>query len=241
MMSNHYHLLIETPEANLSRGMRQLNGEYTQAFNRKRGRCGHVFQGRFNAPLVEKETHLLEVSRYIVLNPARNKRMKTASPADFRWSSYRATAGLENTPAFLTTKWILGRFGKNEAECRKSYRKFVMAGLGGPLDYEEKSRMWVGTDSYGDFLHDFITDRLKEKEHPSAQRRLKKEELEKFMPLDDCENLEFRNEAIYRAYLEGRFTQQEIGNHLGLHYVTVSRIITKKEKASKTYALRVKT
>ncbi|HNQ79234.1 MAG TPA: transposase [Acidobacteriota bacterium] len=230
LMSNHYHILVETLEPNLSRGMRQLNGEYTQAFNRKRGRCGHVFQGRFKAPLVEKETHLLEVSRYIVLNPVRAKGMGMSSPEEWHWSSYRATAGIDKSPGFLTTKWVLARFGKDESQCRRNYKKFIAAGLGVRLDYEEKSGVWVGSDEYGDFLQELIKGRLKVKEHPSKQRRLKREELEKFLPLDECENLEFRNNAIYRAYLDGRFTQQEIGNHLALHYVTVSRIIAKKEK-----------
>src|ERR1044071_3112449 len=72
LMADHYHLLVETPKANLSIGMRQLNGMYTQAFNRRHKRVGHLFQGRFTAILVEKESHLLELCRYIVLNPARN-------------------------------------------------------------------------------------------------------------------------------------------------------------------------
>jgi putative transposase len=71
LMDNHYHLLVETPEADLSYGMRQLNGVYTQRFNRQHGRVGHVFQGRFKAILVERDSYLLELSRYIVLNPVR--------------------------------------------------------------------------------------------------------------------------------------------------------------------------
>lgn len=230
LMSNHYHLLVETPEPNLSRGMRQLNGEYTQALNRKRGRCGHVFQGRFKALIVEKETHLLEVGRYIVLNPVRAKGMKIRSPEEWRWSSYRSTAGIEKEPELLTTKWILGRFGNKKHICRNNYRKFVMAGVGIRLDYEEKSGIWVGNDEYGEYLQELIQDRLHQKEHPVAQRRLKKEELKKYMPLDDCKDRKIRNEAIFRAYLDGRFTQQEIASHLGLHYVTISKIIAKKEK-----------
>jgi putative transposase len=71
LMGNHYHLLIETPEANLARGMRQLNGVYTQRFNRQHGRVGHVFQGRYKAIVVQKDKHLLELCRYVVLNPVR--------------------------------------------------------------------------------------------------------------------------------------------------------------------------
>ena len=71
LMGNHYHLIIETIEGNISRGMRQLNGVYTQKFNWKHARTGHIFQGRFKAILIEKESYLLEVSRYVVLNPVR--------------------------------------------------------------------------------------------------------------------------------------------------------------------------
>ena len=92
LMTNHYHLLIETPNANLSRGMRHLNGVYTQWINRHNKRTGHIFQGRFRSILVEKESHLLELARYVVLNPVRAKMVR--SPRDWRWSSYRATSGL---------------------------------------------------------------------------------------------------------------------------------------------------
>lgn len=91
LMDNHYHLLVETEEGNLSRGMRQLNGIYTQTFNRRHGRVGHVLQGRYKAILVEKGRHLLELCRYVVLNPARAGAVKT--PGAWKWSSYRATAG----------------------------------------------------------------------------------------------------------------------------------------------------
>jgi REP element-mobilizing transposase RayT len=96
LMGNHYHLLIETPDGNLSRGMRQLNGIYTQTFNRRHRRVGHVLQGRFKAILVEKDSYLLELCRYIVLNPVRANRVK--HPKHYAWSSYRATAGVSNPP-----------------------------------------------------------------------------------------------------------------------------------------------
>ena len=98
-MTNHYHLLIETPDANLSAGMRQLNGLYTQRFNRRHARVGHVFQGRYKAILVQKETYLLELARYIVLNPVRARMVR--APKDWSWSSYRATAALASPPPWL--------------------------------------------------------------------------------------------------------------------------------------------
>jgi putative transposase len=92
LMGNHYHLLLETPEPNLSLGMRQLNGVWSQQFNRRHGRVGHVFQGRFKAIMVQRESYLLELARYVVLNPVRARMV--AQVEGFAWSSFRATAGL---------------------------------------------------------------------------------------------------------------------------------------------------
>jgi putative transposase len=99
LMGNHYHLLVETPESNLSLGMRQLNGVYTQRFNRSQNRVGRVFQGRYKAILVEKGSYLRELARYIVLNPVRARLVRSAK--DWAWSSYSATAGFENSAPWL--------------------------------------------------------------------------------------------------------------------------------------------
>ena len=98
LMDNHYHLVIETPEGNLSRGMRQLNGMYTQKYNWKYHKTGHVFQGRYKAIIVDKDSYLLELCRYVALNPVRAHVVE--EPEDFRWSSYRATAGIDKAPSF---------------------------------------------------------------------------------------------------------------------------------------------
>jgi REP element-mobilizing transposase RayT len=126
LMGNHYHLLLATPEATLSRGMRQLNGDYAQHFNRRHGRDGHVFQGRFKAILVQREAHLLEVARYVVRNPVRAGLVK--APADWEWSSYRATAGLEPAPAWLDASFLLEIFGARRATAAAKYREFVADG-----------------------------------------------------------------------------------------------------------------
>ncbi len=112
LMDNHYHLLLETPQENLSAGMRQLNGVYTQRFNRCHARVGHVFQGRFKAVLVERDSYLLELCRYVVLNPVPAGMVK--QPERYRWSSYRATAGLEKAPEWLTRAWVLGQFSSQQ-------------------------------------------------------------------------------------------------------------------------------
>jgi len=135
-MSNHYHLLIETPGANLSRGMQLLNGVYTQWFNRQHGRVGHLLQGRFKAILVEKESHLLELARYIVLNPVRAKMVR--SVRDWPWSSYRATSGQSDVPEFLTVDWVLSQFDRDRARAVPAYRRFVRQGRG--IDVWEELR-----------------------------------------------------------------------------------------------------
>lgn len=96
LMSNHYHIVVETVEGNLSSGMRQLNGVYTQRFNATHQRVGHVFQGRYKGILVEKDSYLLELSRYVVLNPVRANMVINAGK--WRWSSYRDMAGERNAP-----------------------------------------------------------------------------------------------------------------------------------------------
>ena len=113
LMDNHYHLLIETPEGNVSQGMRQVNGLYTQDFNRRHGHVGHVFQGRYKAIIVERDSYLLVLCRYIVLNPVRAGMVRTAQ--EYRWSSYRATAGFDEGMTGLCTNWLLAQFGGERA------------------------------------------------------------------------------------------------------------------------------
>jgi REP element-mobilizing transposase RayT len=229
LMGNHYHLVIETPEPNLSRGMRQLNGEYTQGFNLRHGRVGHLFQGRFKALLVEKESHLLELCRYVVLNPVRARGMRVASAEDWLWSSYRATAGRGSAPAWLTVSWILSRFGKDRAKAREEYRRFVAAGMGQKPKLDEWAGLWIGSEGFGARLRGLLGEKEEVREHPRRQRRPDRPDLASYLPLDLCEDRARRDEAVYGAYIEGRFSQREIADHLGLHYVTISGIVRAKE------------
>ncbi len=141
LMDNHYHLLVETPEANLSRGMGRLNMAYAQGFNRRHERAGHLFQGRYKAIVVERDSHLLELCRYLVLNPVRAGLVD--SPMAWPWSSYRATASAREAPDWLTTRWILRHFDAphfdaphldaphldaEDERARRAYRRFVREG-----------------------------------------------------------------------------------------------------------------
>ena len=129
LMTNHYHLLVETPDADISVGMQLLNGQYAQAFNRRHGYEGHLFERRFAAQLVESDWHLLEVCRYIVLNPVRAG--LCSHPAEWRWSSYRATVGRARRPRFLSVE-LLGMFGSSPENAIAAFEQFVMQGLARP-------------------------------------------------------------------------------------------------------------
>jgi putative transposase len=123
LMPNHFHLLIETPEPNISEGMQRLNSRYAQWFNRRYGYTGHLFQGRFYGRLVESAYHLLELARYVVANPVRAGLCSHAG--EWKWSSYRAVVGEVKRATFLTVGWLLGQFGRDPQRARETFRQFV--------------------------------------------------------------------------------------------------------------------
>ncbi len=143
LMGNHYHLVIETPEPNLSRGLRRLHGTYTQWFNRRHQRVGHLLQGRFKSLLVEKESYLQELCRYVVLNPVR-ARLVTEAGA-WGWSSYQATVGLQAAPDWLDVSAVLSLFNRNASTARTAYRRFVAEGSGQPAPWKDvRSQIFLG-------------------------------------------------------------------------------------------------
>jgi len=123
LMPNHYHLVFETPAADLSAGMQWLNGRFAQAFNGFHSFDGHVFQGRFHSVLVESDWHLLELSRYLALNPVRAG--LCVDPGDWKWSSYAAIAGLERARPFLASHRVLKHFGGTRSAARARFEAFV--------------------------------------------------------------------------------------------------------------------
>jgi REP element-mobilizing transposase RayT len=224
LMDNHYHLLVETIDGNLSPGMRQLNGVYTQRFNRRHGRVGHVFQGRFKAILLERESHLLELCRYVVLNPVRAG--ATRRPGQYRWSSYRATAGLEGKPGFLTVAWILGRFGERRGAARKEYRRFVLAGEREPSPWERlKAQCVLGGRSFLEKISPALKDKSAIVEIPRRERFLSRPALEDLLGEGARKSRNKRDRAVVAAHLEHGYSLSDIGRHLGLHYTTVSKIV----------------
>jgi REP element-mobilizing transposase RayT len=124
LMANHYHLVIRTLDANISRAMQRLNGRYAQWWNHRHQRTGHVFQGRFGAQVIADDAYLLTACRYVVLNPVRAGLVP--SPGDWRWSSYLATAALAPVPGFLNPHEVWGRFSDGATTTAvEHYRRFV--------------------------------------------------------------------------------------------------------------------
>ncbi len=220
-------LLGETPVGNLSRGMRQLNGVYTQRFNRRHARVGHVFQGRYQAILVQKNSYLLELSRYVVLNPVRAGMVRT--PRDWRWSSYRAAVGQAKAPAWLQTDELLAQFGRKRARAVRAYARFVRAGIAQPGPWDAlRYQVFLGDERFirrlqkhkrPDALHEI----------PKSQRRSMGKALAQYQRA-----YRERDVAMAQAYASGLYTMKAIADHFGVHYMTVSRAVRKFEQQQKS-------
>lgn len=229
LMSNHYHMVVETVEGNLAKGMRQLNGVYTQTFNRRHRRVGHVFQGRYKAILVEKDSYLLELSRYVVLNPVRAGMVKDA--ADWPWSSYPAM--INQAPALncLQVDVLLGQFDSDRERAILQYRNFVRAGVGLPAVWDNlKNQIFLGDTSFVERLQRQITAETGNlAEIPKAQRRPLAKPLNHYV-----EAYPNAKEGMKTAYETGDYTLQQIAHAFGVHYSTVSRVVNKIDSAENT-------
>jgi len=224
LMGNHYHLLLETPEANLSIAIRQVNGVCTQRFNRRHGRCGHVLQGRYGAQLIDDETYLREVSRYIVLNPVRAGLVD--HPRRWLWSSFRATAGETSPPGFLTTDWLLSVGGaRTRRAAQRCYQAFVEAGIGQPetpLD-NFRSRPAVGGAGFMTRLLDYFPLEARSTEVPRVQRFVGRPSLEQLF--DGVGSKAARDAYTVIAVREHGYSLRQVASFLGRHYTTVSRVV----------------
>jgi putative transposase len=170
LMTNHFHLVIQTPEVNLSRGMHWLNGTYVGWFNRRHKRCGHLFQGRFDAVLVEKESYFRELLRYVVLNPVRAKMV--ARPEDYRWSSYRSTAGLDVAEDWLDVTSILDLFDDDPVVATRQYQELVLARVEGSECLWDNlfGGIYLGTESWAKRMRTIVESRPRSTDHPKAHR-----------------------------------------------------------------------
>ena len=215
LLGNHYHLVVETPLANISIGMRQLNGLYARRFNRRYELEGHVFQSRFRSILVENDSYLLEVCRYVVLNPVRAG--VCDHPGDWPWSSCNATVGRSASAVPLALDRLLGLFAPARRAAQRAYEEFVLAGVADALADRVRGER-LGSEDFlrNDFGHD--------EPIPEVPR-------EQWLPEPPKLGEIFATERrpIATAYRRYGYTLREIGAVLGCHYATVSRALRQEE------------
>ena len=229
LMSNHYHLLMQTPLGNLSQIMRHINGAYTTYFNAKRQRSGHLFQGRYRATLVDIDEYAKELSRYIHLNPIRAGIVD--KPEQYRWSSYLYYIGQEKPPEWLFRDFILNYFGKNFSDAQRRYRNFVDAMVG--KDYKSPLNGVVASTILGslDFIKEIKDNYLKNKKVdrnvPALKELSKRPSIEEI--IKEVEAVFGQDRALSRKvklYFCHRYTGtklKEIGMHFGIGESGVSQ------------------
>jgi putative transposase len=221
LMTNHYHLVIETGDATLSRGMRQLNGVYTQAFNRRHQRVGHVFQGRYKAILVDRDAYLLEVIRYVLLNPVRAHMTRTAG--QYRWSSYRAMLGKTEAPDWLAREWVLSQFANTRKAAQQQFIRFIRAGRNQPRFWEQlRHQIYLGDEQFIEQVQQHLSPEQSLAEIPRLQHRQVGKSLAHYAKQYPA------REAMRRAHENEGYTFKAIADYFGVHYSTVSRAVTQK-------------
>ncbi|MHA4871256.1 transposase [Duganella sp. PWIR1] len=219
-MSNHYHLVVETVDGNLSRGMQQLNGLYSQYFNRRHNVVGHLFQGRYHCVLVQQHPYLLELTRYVVLNPVRARMVDL--PEEWPWSSYPYIVGIHTPPPWLDINSTLSIFGAAPADAIAAYRQFVIQGIGAasPLA-NTRHQLILGDDA-------FVAS-MRRPEHAQQHKTVARQQRRALaLSLEDYVSQSAgRDEAMARAFASTAYTMEQIAAHFGLSAKTVGRAIKK--------------
>ncbi len=240
LMGNHYHLLVEIPRGELSHGMHSLNARYSQWFNWRHGRRGHVLEGRFKSVLVQKEGHLLELVRYVVLNPVRAG--LAARVGDWRWSSYLATAGRQAAPEWLAVDWTLSQFARSRSQAREAYRRFVAEGKGSGKDIEKLlARPYLGDGEFSKRVEAMLEGKGIEDGIPLRYRSAADVDLETVRKavakewhvepeaLSRSRGGAEKKAAIYLARRLTRLKGREIGEAFGVKPARVSNVVTEME------------
>lgn len=217
-MDNHYHLVLTTQLANLSLAIRHLNGVYGQWWNRRYRRVGHVFQGRFRAEVVQDSDYLLDVCGYVSLNPVRAQVVQR--PEHWRWSSYRATVGLEAAPSFLDITPLLRLLDHDPASARDKFEAFVNEIVDGRrmVKRPRPTKTVIGDRV---FARSVLTDAPQSPEIPRDHTCLRRPTLHQLFRR--AARQEERTAGIVKAHLEHRYSLKEIADFLGVHYSTVGR------------------
>lgn len=206
--------------------MQLLNGIYTQAFNRRHRRVGHVLQGRYKSILVEKDSHLLELARYVVLNPVRAGMARSAHA--WPWSSYRPTAGQGDVPDFLKVNWILSQFAPDRARATPAYRRFVAGGRDDDAWRDLRAGSLLGSDTFVEEMTPLLLEAPADPEVLRRERDAARPSLARlFAGLRDRAT---RDVLIYEAVHRYHYRLRDVGDFLGLHFSTVSVVASREAK-----------
>jgi len=246
LMSNHYHLYIETPNGDLSKIMRQLDGVYTQKFNKLNKRVGPLFQGRYKAILIDQESYSLQLSQYIHLNPVKAKLVH--KPDQYKWSSYPAIIDKVKKPDFLDISWLLAQFHRSRKRAITEFKKYTLGGIDHKWLPEEDiyKGTILGSEDFVSFIRDkFLDNRKADREVPLLQIIQKKvtpndveETLKKYRLNPKLEN----KLMIYALKKFTNLTLREIGRRTGKNHYSavthaVNRLIVAAKKDRSVYKL----
>jgi putative transposase len=224
LMPNHYHLVLETRDGNLSEGMRQINGVYAMRFHKHHASVGHVFQGRFNSILIDREPYLLQVCRYVVLNPVRADLVSKCE--DWPWSSYLETLGERPKPKFLDSEWLLSQFSRGLEKARKAYADFIAGGMkASPPWHHLKAGIFLGDERFVCKFTNQIRAKRQVAEIPRAQRFAERPPLKEV--LSSTNNSALRERQIADANILWGYSIKEIARYLAVHRSVVSRILSR--------------
>ncbi|MEE9117169.1 MAG: transposase [Calditrichia bacterium] len=253
LMDNHFHLLLETPLGNLSQVMQKISVSYTNGFNARYRRSGHLFQGRYKAILAEKDSYLTELSRYIHLNPVRASMVRKAQ--DYPWSSYTSYLDAKKAAEWLETNWVLEQFSKPLIKARRAYKQFVMEGIkqSSPLK-EAYLGLLLGSIPFIEMMKNRLKGMRSDEEIPALRRCQDELTLARIdqvvanfygitpdLLLDKSNNGNWHQQVgVYFAKRLTHLRNKEIGNHFGgKHYSTVTKITMRmSEKAKKSKRVR---
>ncbi len=237
LMDNHYHLLLQTPRANLPEIMQYINGSYTTYVNKKRQRAGHLFQGRYKAILIDADTYAQELSRYIHLNPVRAGIVQ--NPENYPWSSYQVYCGKKNAPKWLTIKFILDYFDERTKVGQMKYREYVQAKMG--QRYEDPLKGAVASSILGgeEFIRTVKKSYLQELKHDRNTPGLTALRRRHVPEIMDVVIREFKGMArlqkavgIYVCHRYSGLRLREIGEYFGIGESAVTQ-------ASKRFSVEV--
>lgn len=234
LRDTHYHLLTETPEGNLSRAMRHIDGVYTQRFNRAHHRDGALFRGRYKAILIEAESYLMEIARYI-----HNQSVKSGEltdPADDRWTSHRVYVREEDRPLCLTTDLILSRFAGNKGAAKRAFDRYVKQGVPQKIEEQLSGKRWPSILGSQKFKNWVLENWVDKDSFDSEISRVKVEK--RVHTMDDIVDVVCSLCSCPRdALLSGRVGRSHIGRKVAMYLCRSELGYTHREIGQMFYGL----